>query len=324
MLPQLHSRSPTAVERSKAAKGAQDDERTRPGFSGIYPMQYAFFARDGGLDRAAMRRQVQGCIGGGAHGVAVLGLGTEVNKLSEAERRALVDWVTEDVAGRVPVAVTVAGASVEEQAALAAHARAAGAAWLILQPPPERGLPESHYAQFFARVMERVDLPVAIQNAPEYIGVGLSDDSLLELARTRPNFVLLKGEGPALTIRRSIEALAGALRGVQRARRPGAARQPARGLRRNDPRHRHLRLPGAHLRAHARRRRGAGGAHLPGGAARHRVRHAVPRHPDLLWQAHRRLAAGARCRVRPRARSCADPFGLACARRYAASLGPLP
>jgi 4-hydroxy-tetrahydrodipicolinate synthase len=59
--------------------------------------------------------------------------------------------------------------------------------------------------------MERVSLPVAIQNAPEYTGVGLGDASLLELARTRPNFVLLKGEGPALTIRRTIEALAGAL-----------------------------------------------------------------------------------------------------------------
>ena len=45
-----------------------------------------------------------------------------------------------------------------------------------------------------------LELPVAIQNAPEYIGVGLSDGSLMELARSRPNFVLLKGEGPALAM----------------------------------------------------------------------------------------------------------------------------
>ena len=183
-----------------------------PSFCGIYPMQYAFFERAGGLDRAAMRRQVQAALRAGAHGVAVLGLGTEVHKLNGAERRTLIDWTTAEVAGRVPVAVTVAGASVEEQVALAEYARAAGAAWLILQPPPERGMPEAHYAQFFARVMERVELPVAIQNAPEYIGVGLGDAALLALARERSNFVLLKGEGPALTIRRSIEALAGALR----------------------------------------------------------------------------------------------------------------
>ena len=41
------------------------------GFSGIYPMLYALFAADGSLDRAAMRRQVQACLRGGAHGIAV-------------------------------------------------------------------------------------------------------------------------------------------------------------------------------------------------------------------------------------------------------------
>ena len=174
-------------------------------------MQYAFFTRQGGLDREAMRRQVEAAIAGGAHGIAVLGLATEVNKLSAEERRTLVDWVTSDVSGRVPVAVTVAGATVEEQAALAEYAHAAGANWVILQPPPERGLPEQHYVEFFSRVMQRVSLPAAIQNAPEYTGVGLSNELLIELAQQRANFVLLKGEGPALTIRRSVEALKGRL-----------------------------------------------------------------------------------------------------------------
>jgi 4-hydroxy-tetrahydrodipicolinate synthase len=120
--------------------------------------------------------------------------------------------VSEEVNGAVPLAVTIAGASVDEQVALALHAKRAGAAWLILQPPPERGLPEAHYAQFFARVMERVDLPVAIQNAPEYIGVGLGDEALRALAQERSNFVAVKGEGPAITIRRTIEAVAPRLR----------------------------------------------------------------------------------------------------------------
>ncbi len=52
-------------------------------------------------------------------------------------------------------------------------------------------------------------IPVAIQNAPQYIGVGLSDDALLALRRNHPNFVLLKGEGSALEIARTIEALGG-------------------------------------------------------------------------------------------------------------------
>ncbi|MBM3396839.1 MAG: dihydrodipicolinate synthase family protein, partial [Betaproteobacteria bacterium] len=48
---------------------------------GIYPMQYAFYDRTGALDEALMRRQVNACVAAGAHGIAVLGLATEVNKL---------------------------------------------------------------------------------------------------------------------------------------------------------------------------------------------------------------------------------------------------
>ena len=70
-----------------------------PRFHGIYPMLYAYFDRAGALDRHCMRRQVDVAVAGGAHGVAVLGLATEVNKLSDAERRTLVDWVVEDLEG---------------------------------------------------------------------------------------------------------------------------------------------------------------------------------------------------------------------------------
>jgi 4-hydroxy-tetrahydrodipicolinate synthase len=180
-------------------------------FHGIYPMQYAFFGADGRLDREAMRRQVEVAVAGGAHGVAVLGLATEVGKLSPEERRSVVEWLTQDLDGRLPLAVTVAPGSVAEQIAFAQFARDRGAAWVILQPPPERGLPESHYAEHFSRVMAAVDVPMAIQNAPEYIGVGLSAESIAELARSRPNFTVLKGEGPVIGIETVVRATGGAL-----------------------------------------------------------------------------------------------------------------
>lgn len=174
-------------------------------------MMYALFGSDGVLDREAMRRQVQACVRAGAHGIAVLGLATEVNKLSLEERRQLVQWVIEDVARKVPVAVTISGSSVDSQAEFAQWTKDRGAAWVILQPPPQRGLPEEWYADFFAQVMQRIAMPCAIQNAPEYIGVGLGAPSIQSLKNRCANFVLLKGEGPVLTIRRVIEAVEGRL-----------------------------------------------------------------------------------------------------------------
>lgn len=179
-------------------------------FAGVYPILYAFFGADGRrLDRDAMRRQAEACVAGGAQGVAALGLATEVAKLSPAERRQVLEWVVEDVGGRVPVAITVFGETPEIQAGFVRAAADLGASWVILQPPPTRPLSEAELVRFFGRVMDASPLPVAVQNAPQYIGVGLSDAGLLELRRNHANFVLLKGEASALEIARTIEGLRG-------------------------------------------------------------------------------------------------------------------
>ena len=172
---------------------------------GIYPMLYAFFGADGSLDRGAMRKQVSACVANGAHGVAVLGLATEVARLTQAERYQLVEWVAGDLGERLPLAVTVFGETVEAQLALARHARDCGAGWVILQPPRISGAGDAELVPFFGRVMERLDMTVAVQNAPEYIGIGLSDAGIADLVRQHPNFSVLKGEGPLLQIRNVIE-----------------------------------------------------------------------------------------------------------------------
>lgn len=179
--------------------------------AGIYPMLYAFFDRAGALDRSAIRRQVEACIANGAHGVAVLGLATEVAKLDEAERRTLVEWVAEDLDGRLPLAVTVFGDLPEKQVAFGRFAGSCGAQWLILQPPRSLGPGDAAPLRFFGAIMGQLDLPLAIQNAPEYLGVGLSAAGIAQLVRDHANFTVLKGEGPVLAIREVIERTAGAL-----------------------------------------------------------------------------------------------------------------
>ena len=140
--------------------------------AGIWPILYAFFDAAGQLDRSAMRRQLDGCVAGGAHGVAVMGLATEVGKLDVRERRRLLEWVAEDLAGRKPLAVTVAEPSVAGQLEMARAAERLGAGWVILQPPPVAGLPELEYVRFLGAVADGVSLPVAVQNAPGYLGRG--------------------------------------------------------------------------------------------------------------------------------------------------------
>ena len=179
---------------------------------GIYPVLYAIFDEDGGLDRDAMRRQVDFCVESGVHGVMVLGLGTEVYKLDLHERRLLLDWAAEDLGGRLPLAVTISEPNVAAQTAFVRAAAEAGADWAILQPPPVRNMPESEYLRFFGAVAGGSELPLAIQNAPDYIGIGLSNQGLADLHRNHPNVVAVKAESSALGVARLVEQTEGVFR----------------------------------------------------------------------------------------------------------------
>lgn len=180
------------------------------GFHGVYPILYSFFDADGRLDRAAMRRQVNGAIAGGAHGIAVMGLATEVGKLDVNERRQVIDWVGEDIAGRVPFAVTVGEGSVPGQIEFVKAAVAAGADWAILQPPAIQGVPEIEYVRFLGAVADRSEVPLTVQNAPGLMATSLSNNALKTLNKQHPNVCLLKGEGPAIYLKQLLDDTDGA------------------------------------------------------------------------------------------------------------------
>ena len=60
---------------------------------------------------------------------------------------------------------------------------------------------EDQLVDFFGAVADASPLPVAIQNAPQYIGVGLSSAGIDRLCRDHPNVRLLKAEGSAVETR---------------------------------------------------------------------------------------------------------------------------
>lgn len=175
---------------------------------GTYPMLYAFFDEGGDLRHDAFTRQIDAAVASGASGIACLGLATEAHKLGLGERRRVVEWVIADTKDRLPVAVTIADGNVPDMIDSARHAERAGAAWLILQPPrpPASG---ADLVTFFATVAAATSLPVAIQNAPEFLGLGLTPKELLDLNARTPNVRVVKGEAAATTIAEVVRALSG-------------------------------------------------------------------------------------------------------------------
>lgn len=180
-------------------------------FPGIHSIVFALFDAQERLDRDAMRRQTQISLDLDVQGMAALGLATEVSKLTFAERCTVMEWMAEDVAGRKPLAFTIFGSSVAEQIDLVRVAERNGADWVILQPPMVGSFGAAEYIRFFGRVAEATSLPVAIQNAPAYMGRGLSAEDIRELVRQHPNIRVIKGEGSVVEIERLIALTEGRL-----------------------------------------------------------------------------------------------------------------
>jgi len=181
---------------------------------GIWPILYAYFTQAGTLDRQAMRWQVQTAVRSGSPGVAILGLATEVNKLSVQEKHDVIAWAAQDLAGAAPMAVTLSGPTAQEQLKLAEVALVHGARYLVLQPPPRKEVPiaEAELEAFFQCVLEGLaqmspTTPVGIQNAPEYLGVGLDATALVRLRGRCNNFRFLKGEAPSVIIEKTVQSV---------------------------------------------------------------------------------------------------------------------
>ena len=166
---------------------------------GIYPMLYAFFDDRGVLRQDPFRRQVDAALGTQAAGVAILGLGTEVSKLTFDERIDVLEVVAKRIDGRKPLLATVYGDTITEQIEFSKRAIQSNASALMLQPPSQK-MDDAKLAGFFSEIISAVDCPVGIQNAPEFLGFGLNNQSLIALANDHENFTIAKLECNAVNL----------------------------------------------------------------------------------------------------------------------------
>ena len=123
---------------------------------------------------------------------AIVPVGTtgESPTLTPAEHRRVVDVVVEAASGRLPVIAGAGSSSTAEAAALARHARQAGAAaCLVVVPPYNRPTQEGLFLHFQAVAAE--GLPVLIYNIPSRSAVDMSVATVARLA-TLPNIVGIK------------------------------------------------------------------------------------------------------------------------------------
>ena len=142
----------------------------------------------------------------GSNGIACLGLATEVQKLSFKEKKIIIELIANNCNYKIPTAITIQGNTFDEYVKLIEIARFNQASWIILQPLLKtKNTSEEHCYNFYKKLIPySKDTIVGIQNAIEYIGVGLTPKKILKLYKSFPNFRVIKGEASSVFIQKEI------------------------------------------------------------------------------------------------------------------------
>lgn len=172
---------------------------TGPGLSetarGVFAISATPFTEDGALDLASTERLTEFYLAAGVQGLVVLGMMGEANKLSDAESRRFMARVLDVVGGRVPVVVGASNPGTANIAGLAHDAMAAGAAAVMVAPPP--GLrTDQQIRDYFMAVCAVLgpDVPLVLQDFPLTLGVHFSAPLLVDLFAALPQIVMFKHE----------------------------------------------------------------------------------------------------------------------------------
>ena len=174
--------------------------------NGIFPILYTFFNKNNSIDYKLMREQILLIESQGSQGIACLGLATEVNKLSFKEKTKIIELVSSTVSTKLPKAITIQSKNLNEYKKMINVAKSNNADWLILQPLVSKNTTDKDCLNFFKKLMPlTINTLTGIQNAKEYIGVGLSAKDIIDLYSQYDNFRAIKGEASSFLIQQEIK-----------------------------------------------------------------------------------------------------------------------
>lgn len=137
---------------------------------GISVISLTPFTDGGEVDIASLRRLIDFYLSAGVHGVTLLGIMGEANKLTEADRDVVIQTAVEQVNGRVPVTVGCSATGTHQAVHFVQSAERAGADAVMVAPPTNVKNLELVLNHFRA-ISESSALPLVVQDEPTTTGV---------------------------------------------------------------------------------------------------------------------------------------------------------
>jgi 4-hydroxy-tetrahydrodipicolinate synthase len=163
------------------------------------------------LDEKGLERLIEHLLGGGVHGIFILGTTGEAPNLPYSVRSDLIEQTCRRVASRVPVIVGITDTSYQDALRMAAKSYECGALAVVAAPPYYYQVSQADLLQYFKTLASQSPLPLFLYNAPLNTHLWLESATVIQAA-CEPNIVGLKDSGLSMgyfhAVREGVRTLA--------------------------------------------------------------------------------------------------------------------
>ena len=160
---------------------------------GVYAIATTPFLENGSIDFQSVDRLTNFYVGAGCSGITILGIMGEAPKLEPEESRAIVRRVVSRA--RIPVIVGVSAPGFAGMRSLARDSMDAGAAGVMIAPPPPLRT-DDQIVGYFAGAVDAIgeDVPWVLQDYPLTLTVVMSPVVIARIMTNHPSCLMLKHE----------------------------------------------------------------------------------------------------------------------------------
>ena len=164
-----------------------------PRLAGVIPILATPFHDDESPDHESLARLIAFMGELGVTGVTLLGVLGESNRLTDAERSALIATAVK-AAGRMPVIAGCSHTGTSATIALAEEAGRLGAAAVMIAPSKQPVPNDEQVFNYYARIGEKSTVPIVLQDHPASTEVHMSAPLVLRIVKEVSSVVCVKAE----------------------------------------------------------------------------------------------------------------------------------
>lgn len=146
--------------------------------------------KDGKIYEKTLRQMVEFDIQNGVNGLFPISTSGEFIQLDFNQKVQMMEIVTDQAKGRVPVTPGITAPNPQECIALAKEAQRCGCEAVIVSPPYYIPISQGQVLEHVKTIAKAVDMPIMLYNIPSFT-TGISLDTLAELVKI-PNIVAMK------------------------------------------------------------------------------------------------------------------------------------